>query len=72
MEANLDSIRSSRETLNTHKGKVAVVTEQRLQGVFVGFEEARKTASKFRVAFTFRVDEKPATRVVELGPEMEV
>ena len=70
MEQNLEFIRSSWDELSTHKGKFVVVTQ--LQGVFVHFEEARKVASNFRVSHTFRVTEKPLTRVVELGPEMEV
>jgi len=55
-----------------YKGKIVVVAQQKLQGVFVHFEEARKVASRFRVAHTFLVDRKPMEKIIELSPEMEV
>lgn len=69
---NLEFIKSNWDVLHKSRGKVVVVAQGKLQGVFDGFERARSTASRFRVAYTFVVEEKPEARVVELGPEMEV
>jgi len=72
VEQNLEFTRSSWDDLIKYKGKIVVVAQQKLQGVFEHFEEARRVASNFRVAHTFLVDRKPMEKVIELGPEMEV
>jgi hypothetical protein len=49
VEQNLEFTRSSWDDLIKYKGKIVVVAQQKLQGVFEHFEEARRVASNFRV-----------------------
>ena len=73
VDANIKFVRSNWERIfKSKKGKVVVVAEGRLQGVFSNYDKARTLASKKKVALVFEVDKLPTEREVELGAELEV
>jgi hypothetical protein len=65
-------VRGRWDEIRRHRGKVAVVAEKKLQGVFDTYAEARRFSSRFRIASTFAVQEAPRKREIELGPEMAI
>jgi hypothetical protein len=72
LKQNVDYVRSHWSELKKHQGKAVVISGKKLQGIFSSYEEARGFSSKFRVALAFSVDQRPARREIELGPELEV
>ena len=72
LKQNLDFVKTHWGELKKHAGKAVVISRKKLQGVFPSYEEARSYSSKFKVALTFSVDQMPAKREIELGPDLEV
>jgi hypothetical protein len=72
VEQDREFVRKAWKTLAKHRGKSAVVSSGKLQGIFDTYDEASKFASKFKVALTFVVEGPPTERVLEIGPELEL
>lgn len=74
VDADVQFVRSNWKRLGAkNKGKVVVIAEGQLQGVFTTYEEARSFASKkYKVALVFIVDRPPAEKEIEFGAELEV
>jgi hypothetical protein len=72
VKQNVQYVKAHWSDLKTHQGKVVVISGKKLQGVFSSYEEARSFSSQFKVALTFVVDKIPQTRVLELGPDLEI
>jgi hypothetical protein len=69
---NVQYVKTHWGELKKHQGKVVVISGRKLRAVFSSYEEARDYAGRFRLALTFKVDELPRRREVELGPELEI
>jgi antitoxin component of RelBE/YafQ-DinJ toxin-antitoxin module len=63
-------VRTHWEKLAKNKGMAAVIAEGKLQRIFETLEEARRFASRFKIAMTFRVEEPPERHDLDIGPEM--
>ena len=72
VDVNLNFVRASWGKIRPFKGKAVVVSDGKLQGVFPTYEEARRVASRKKIAVVFVVDEKPSERELDFGPELEV
>ena len=69
---NLEFVRTAWKAIERNRGKAVVVSAGALQGVFGSYTEACEFSSKFRVAMTFVVGERPTEREIELGPDLEL
>jgi hypothetical protein len=72
VERDREFVRKAWKTLAKHRGKSAVVSSGKLQGVFDTYDEASKFASRFKVALTFVVEGPPTERAIEIGPDLEL
>jgi hypothetical protein len=73
VKKNQEFVKFNWNKIKKFKGKIAVVSEERLQGVFSTFEEARSFAKrKNKIALVFPIERPPIQREIELGPEMEI
>jgi hypothetical protein len=72
VERDREFVRKAWNRLAKHRGKAAVVSSGKLQGIFDTYDEASKFASKFEVALTFVVEGPPEERVLEIGPDLEL
>jgi hypothetical protein len=71
-ETDREFVRRSWQKLMRHKGKTVVISSGKLQGIFDNYEQATRFASKFHVAMTFTVEERPSEQMVEIGPDLEL
>ena len=69
---NVEYVKAHWGELKKHKGKAVVISGKKLQAVLGSYEEARRFASRFKVALTFTVDQLPERREIELGPDLEL
>jgi hypothetical protein len=71
-ETDREFIRRSWQRLRRHKGRTVVISSGKLQGVFDTYDQASKFASKFHVAMTFTVEDRPSKQTIEIGPDLEL